>query len=265
MRRVPPEGGARDEGGGGNVWGDYGMEGRMGAFPRYAIYFTPARDSALYRYGAGLLGYDAFGGVDCAFPEAVTRLAPDWAELTAKPRRYGFHATLKAPFALAPGTSEADLMAACESFAREPRPLPVIAPVVRSLASFIAIVPAHPCAALPRFADACVAHFERFRAPPSPGDRARRGAAALTPRQARYLARWGYPYVMEEFRFHMTLTGCVPLPRHDALRALLQARLEACEPGPVAIDAFAVLRQDDAGVRFRVVRRYGAASQPPEG
>ena len=102
----------------------------MAHFPRYAIYYAAARGGALDRFGAAHLGYDAWTGDELPFPDG---LPPDWLELTQNPRKYGFHATLKPPFALAPGKSESELTAACADLARTPRPIPVIAPVVRSI------------------------------------------------------------------------------------------------------------------------------------
>ena len=74
-------------------------------------------------------------------PSPTTAERPDWHDLTEDPRKYGFHATLKAPMSLAPGKTEAGLVAACESFAATPRPIPVIEPVVDSISGFIAVVP----------------------------------------------------------------------------------------------------------------------------
>jgi hypothetical protein len=146
----------------------------MAGFPRYAIYHAAARGGALDRFGSHLLGYDAWTGEELPFAEGVVRAAPDWRELTQDPRKYGFHATLKAPMALAPGTTEAELIAACASFAETARPVPVITPVVNSIGGFIAVVPAEPSAELERFAADCVSVFDLFRAPLAPEDRARR-------------------------------------------------------------------------------------------
>ena len=71
----------------------------MTGFPRYAMYFAAGADSALSRFGAGLLGYDAHTGDEVPFPDVALRVAPDWHDITADPRKYGFHATLKAPMA----------------------------------------------------------------------------------------------------------------------------------------------------------------------
>jgi len=105
----------------------------MTDFPRYAIYFVPAPDSDLYRFGAGMLGYDAFSGEDLPFPDSIVDAVPDWHDLTHDPRKYGFHATLKAPFSLTPDKTEAELFAACSNFAATPRTIPVIKPVVGSM------------------------------------------------------------------------------------------------------------------------------------
>jgi putative phosphonate metabolism protein len=226
------------------------------AYPRYAIYYTPRPGSALERFGAELLGCDATTGEDLSFPEGILQMAPDWRELTRDPRKYGFHATLKAPLALAPGKTEAELLAACEAFARTPRPVPVIKPVVGSISGFIAVVPAEPSAELEQFAADCVRQFDSFRAPLTAKDRARRNPSMLTPGQREHLDRWGYPYVMQDFRFHMTLTGRLPPERHEPVLTMLKGRFSALGLKTLAIDRVALFRQDDADSRFRVVGTF---------
>jgi putative phosphonate metabolism protein len=228
----------------------------MANHPRYAIYYAAAPDTDLDRFGARLLGYDAFSGRDLPFPDGVLQMAPDWRELTRDPRKYGFHATLKAPLSLAPGKTEADLLAACEAFARTPRPIPVISLVVGSISGFIAVVPAEPSAELKHLAADCVAEFDPFRAPLSAEDRARRNPSMLTPRQREYLDRWGYPYVMQDFRFHMTLTGRLTAERHGPVLTMLKDRLSALGLKALSIDRIALFRQDDADSRFRIVAAY---------
>jgi putative phosphonate metabolism protein len=228
----------------------------MAAFPRYAIYYAPPAGTALDALGANLLGYDAWTGTDLAFPEQITKTVPDWRELTGDPRKYGFHATLKAPFALAAGHSEDDLLVACATFAATPRPLPVITPIVGAISGFIAVVPTEPPSDLYRLASDCVADFDGFRAPLTADDRARRNPAALTPRQCDYLDRWGYPYVWEEFRFHMTLTGRLGTERRAPILAMLRRRFSEIRLDRLAIDRIALFRQVDAGSRFRIVGHW---------
>ena len=222
----------------------------MASFPRYAIYYAAPRGGALDRFGAEHLGYDAWSGDDLPFPDG---LPADWRELTSEPCKYGFHATLKAPFALAPGKDEFELTTACADFTRTARPIPVIAPVVNSISGFIAVVPAEPSDELVQFAADCVRAFDPFRAALTPEDRARRKPEKLTQRQRDYLDRWGYPYVMEEFRFHMTLTGRLDNARRGPLLDLLSERFQETGVRSLAIDSIALFKQVDAQSRFRII------------
>lgn len=233
----------------------------MSGYPRYAIYFVPAPDRDLYWLGAHALGYDAFNGGVLPFPRSILRPAPDWPVLTEDPRKYGFHATLKAPLALAAGRTETELLAACAAFAATPRPIPVITPTIEAVGlggggQFIALVPAEPSTELSDLAQGCVAAFDAFRAPLTEQDRARRNPGKLTTSQRENLDRWGYPYVMEEFRFHMTLTGAVPVERRDHLIAMLEGYFSEQTHKPHAVDRIALCRQDQAGSPFRIVSHY---------
>jgi putative phosphonate metabolism protein len=228
----------------------------MANHPRYAIYYAAAPDTDLDRFGARLLGYDAFSGRDLPFPDGVLQMAPDWRELTRDPRKYGFHATLKAPLSLVPGKTETELLAACEAFANAPRTVPVIRPVVDSISGFIAVVPAEPSTELARLASDCTSEFDSFRAPLTPEDRTRRDPSALTERQCGHLDRWGYPYVMEDFRFHMTLTGRLDAARREPILRMLRISFSAIGIKTLAIDGIALFRQDDADSRFRIVSHW---------
>ncbi|PAY07790.1 phosphonate metabolism protein [Bradyrhizobium sp. UFLA03-84] len=222
----------------------------MANTPRYAIYYAPSPDSALHRFGSTLLGYDAVDGRDLPFPGGV---APDWREVTEDPRKYGFHATLKAPTALADGRTEAELLDACVAFAGQARRIPVIEPVVDAISGFIAVIPASRSDDLQQLAADCVTEFDTFRAPLTPEDRARRKPERLTERQRDYLDRWGYPYVMEEFRFHMTLTGRLSDERRGPIVARLRERFAAIELATLAIDRIALFKQTDSASRFRII------------
>ncbi|WP_050423116.1 DUF1045 domain-containing protein [Bradyrhizobium tropiciagri] len=222
----------------------------MANTPRYAIYYAPSPDSALHRFGSALLGYDAVDGDDLPFPDGVT---PDWREVTEDPRKYGFHATLKAPTALADDKSESDLLAACAAFAGEARRIPVIEPVVDAISGFIAVIPAKRSDELQQLAADCVTEFDSFRAPLTPEDRARRKPERLTERQRDYLGRWGYPYVMEEFRFHMTLTGRLSDERRGPIVAQLRERFAAIDLTRLSIDRIALFKQADPASRFRII------------
>lgn len=215
---------------------------------RYAIYFVPDAETDLYRFGASVLGYDCYTGNDIPF---IGNSAPDWPDKIREPRTYGFHATLKPPFRLAAGTAESDLQTTLDAFAKSRSRIDVGPLEVRSIGSFIALVPAMPCPALDQLARACVEHFDRFRAPVNEQERARRLAASLTAPQKINLYRWGYPYVFDDFQFHMTLTG--PLAGGDRARALKWLTAEfVSRPAAqrLLLDRLAISRQ--AGSAFRV-------------
>src|SRR5258708_35106369 len=153
----------------------------MMADPRYAIYFVPAPDTALYRFGAGALGYDCFTGTDIATFDALPVDAGAWRELTREPRRYGFHATLKAPFRLAEGRTEGELIGEFVEFSETIDSAPTIEPAVCLLQHFVAIVPVAVGAGLDPRAPACVKNFDGFRAPPARPDPTPRLSALPTP------------------------------------------------------------------------------------
>jgi len=228
----------------------------MTNFPRYAIYYASPPGSVSNRFGAALLGYDAWTGENLPFPDDVLRKVADWRELTEDPRRYGFHATLKAPLSLAESRTEAELLAACADFARATRPIPIIRPVVSSISGFLALIPSEPSDELQQLAADCVSAFDGFRAPLTPQDRARRNPEKLSPRQRGYLDRWGYPYVMEEFRFHMTLTGRLDAARREPILKMLEERFSTIGLERLAIDRIALFRQDDARSNFHVLKDW---------
>src|SRR5262249_18435104 len=127
--------------------------------------------------------------------------------MTASPRTYGFHATLKAPFHLAAGCTLEELVAGLDRFAARLEAFETAPLKVARISSFVALVLRDNSTLLSSLAAACVRGFDGFRAPPSEQEMARRRKETLTPRQLKLLDNWGYPYVLEEWRFHMTLAS----------------------------------------------------------
>ncbi|CAM5762181.1 DUF1045 domain-containing protein [Bosea minatitlanensis] len=225
--------------------------------PRYAVYYAPAADSALWRFGSAVLGYDALTGEDIPFLVPPGCDPATWPALTEEPRRYGFHATLKAPFELAGGRSEEQLRAFARNYAAGLEGVTLAGLSVAALGSFIALIPSEPGEELQHFAFALVQAFEPFRAPLAEADRERRLRSPLTPAQHAYLEAYGYPYVGDAFRFHMTLTGSLPDERVAPVRQALETASAAALPaGPVRLDRFALFRQDDRKSRFRLLDSY---------
>ena len=221
---------------------------------RYAIYAMPPLDSPLWRLGSSILGYDAATGLDVPFPDHPVFADPLSLAWSAEPRVYGFHATLKAPFRLAEGRDADALVDALTDFAT-PRNSFDLDLTLAPVGHFLALVtPATP-AALTALADDCVRHFDPFREPLSPSDRERRHPENLIERQVENLDTWGYPYVFDDFQFHMTLTGSLePEDRHRIEPVLRVLLLDV--PLTVTIDAVTLFRQDDPTGRFVVQQRF---------
>ncbi|MDE2362017.1 MAG: DUF1045 domain-containing protein [Hyphomicrobiales bacterium] len=222
---------------------------------RHAIYFAPAPHDPLAGFGAAALGYDAEAGKSLPQPKLDGVHAADWRDWTAEPRRYGFHATLKAPFRLREPETEAALFSALQEFAARRASIGFDLKLA-SIGRFIALVPTQPDDALSALERDLVGTFERFRAPLSEAEIARRLAAPLTQRQLASLGRFGYPYVLDDFRFHMTLSG--PLEgdqRATAMQALRTLLIQATARPRAEIDSLAIFRQDSPGSNFRIVFR----------
>jgi hypothetical protein len=222
---------------------------------RYAIYYAPPAECLLWAKASAWLGRDAYSGRAVARPPLPGLEDLDLDALTSDPRSYGFHATLKAPFELAQDRTEAGLLDFSRAFADAQPPFQAaIAPT--RLGRFHAFRTIGVPAAMRALHDACVEAFDPFRAPMSAFDLDRRRKAGLTPDQDRRLVEWGYPYIFEDFRFHMTLTNAL---REEAVSARIATALAAYfanETGPHLFDGVAVFKQDHRNAPFRILERF---------
>jgi hypothetical protein len=194
---------------------------------------------------------------------ATEARAPTRAHV-GEPWRYGFHATLKPPMRLAPGRGEAGLRQALQQLARATPRFAMPALSVQWLGDFMALrpvgplIPAHP---LHRLADACVTGLDAWRAPLSAEELAHRLAAPLDGAQRELLQRYGYPHVLTQWRFHMTLTDSLPgdpglrEPLHQAASAHFAAALGQ----PLACDAISLFIEPAPGEPLRLLQRFALA------
>ena len=232
----------------------------MGTGPssaRYAIYYAPRPEDGLAKVANQWLGRNAETGE--RLPQrTVFPFTAEWlADMTGDPRLYGFHGTLKAPMVLRSGASESDLMAAMGSFAASRRPFIVPSVELASLSGFMALVPGRRCEALQDLADSCVIEFDEFRHPAEEAELARRRAAGLSPRQEALLQRWGYPYVLEEWRFHLTLTRRLgDEAERSSVAELLRRRFAGYLDRPLPVQDVCLFRQPGAGRPFTVLARF---------
>lgn len=222
-------------------------------FSRYAIFFTPA-PGALASFGASWLGWDLASGRPVPHP-SVAGLPQEIRALTAAPRRYGFHATLKPPFVLAPGQSEALLQDACAELASGLPVVPIDDLAVTPLGRFLALTANGEQTALRDLAARVVRELDSFRAPATASELARRRQARLTGPQEALLLRWGYPFVMQAFRFHLTLTGRLPRAEIPAVQAALCGAMAPCLSAPATLDALTLAGEDGDG-HFHAIARF---------
>ena len=189
-----------------------------GIGPRYAIYYAPEPGSPLDVFGRNWFDKNTNGNA-----QAIAKLNPKrLAELSENSRRYGFHGTLKPPFGLNPSTRLESLLNAARIFATTMSPVEIPPLELAIIGKFIALTPTTQSAALEKLAAACVRAFESFRVPLSDEQLESYKLNKLTVHQEQMLEHWGYPYVMEEFRFHISVTDRIDdtREREEVMEAL---------------------------------------------
>ncbi|MEP5212055.1 DUF1045 domain-containing protein [Sulfitobacter pontiacus] len=221
-------------------------------FTRYAIYYAPPADAAWSNFGASWLGWDIETGTEVAHPACP---GLDVAEITATPRKYGLHATVKPPMRLAEGQTAEALHVACEGLAAKQAPVTLDGLEIARLGRFLALRAKGDATALNALAAACVTKLDPFRAPLTDADLERRRANGLSPEQDAHLVNWGYPYVLDQFRFHITLTSKRPKAELPSIEAALGETLVPLLPTPFEIRDLALMGEAEDG-RFHLIHRY---------
>lgn len=225
----------------------------MNGYERYAIYWAPA-PGALADWAASWLGWDPATGAAVTHPD-LPGLPRPIAEITETPRKYGFHGTVKPPFRLAPGTDGEALHTAAQALCARLAPVTLDGLSLHRLGGFVALTPDGDQRALGDLAARVVRDLDPFRAAPTESEIARRRPDRLTPRQRAHMDRWGYPYVMEEFRFHLTLSGDLPEAEAQALTRSLAPVVAPMLPRPFTVDNLCLFSEAQDG-RFRLLHRY---------
>ena len=221
---------------------------------RYAIYYAPAHSSPWWTFGAGWLGRDE--SLDGAPPEFAAPMLPaaEHHHITTQARRYGFHATLKAPFHLRLGATPAELLARTRSLAQRLRPVPLSPLQVRRLGPYVVLLTADHHAAVSDLASACVIELDDLRQPLTPDELARRQPATLDARELELLHRYGYPHVLERFRFHLTLTDPVNEAQAAQVTEAVSSQVDRLNAQtPLTLDRLCIFEESAPGQAFRRV------------
>jgi len=231
----------------------------MNAAIRWAVYLAPPPESALWRFGCDVIGRDAASGERRMGYASDGFDAASWRALTSEPRRYGFHATLKAPFRLAEGASRTALGEAIGALARQFQPFAAGSLGVSTVSlddsrAFIALTPDAVSPELARLEARAVRELDSFRAPLSEAERERRDPARLTPRQRETLERWGYPHALADFRLHFTLTNALTKAQRVAAALADEFARRVADP-TFTVDALVLFAQRPDG-EFVVDERF---------
>ena len=226
---------------------------------RHAAYFAPANESQAWRLGSEWLGRCAHQLTTLVQPSFKNLSSEMFEKLTRSPRLYGWHATLKAPFELNSNATLEELQTAFRQLANNsfgPFHLPL---KLVEMGDFLALVPSQPSPILQKFAEDCVRALHPLALPLSEAELQRRIGTGLTLRQKELLHDWAYPFVMDQFQFHMTLSGSLQCVDPHLKSALKAAALEWFAPllkNGIDIDAVTWFSQDQKDGDFRWVERF---------
>jgi putative phosphonate metabolism protein len=230
-------------------------------FHRYAVYYAPPAGLALAALGAAWLGVDPDTGEavspDGLIPaEALAALPLPRERLVRKARVYGFHATLKAPFRLAEDIAFETLDGAVAALAARTAPVTAPALALKADLGFVALQTSDAAPEIDALAAACVTDLDLMRAPLTGAEVARRRRGGLDTQEEQHLRNWGYPYVLDRFRFHMTLSTQLSRMEAEQVAAVLEPLFEPHLDSPFRIEEIALFGDPGEGEPFRIVRRY---------
>ncbi len=225
---------------------------------RYAVYFAPHPDREWWQFGSHWLGRCAATGRALPQPDIDGLDRATFAALTAAPRRYGFHATLKPPFRLARGARLTELAQALDRLCATQASFRLPPLAAAELDGFLALLPSFPAPRMETLAAACVRGLDQFRAPLTAAELARRRRGPLSEREDALLRRWGYPHLLDQFRFHFSLTGPLREAAPDVVAALRRTATEAVARRagePLLVDSVCIFEEPASGADLRIVHR----------
>jgi hypothetical protein len=178
---------------------------------------------------------------------------------------YGFHATLVAPF---PSLVRLEtLIEVLNSVALRTKTIEV-GPLELSLLEpgFPALIPKNQSSAINDLESTLVRVFSQFRPPLTKEELARR--EPLTARQRTLAKKWGYPYVLDQFRYHLTLGDNLADPDEepsrnkqnflDYLNSLFNEKMLS----EFVLDSLCLCRQGSVDSPFKVIYEVSLKMNP---
>jgi putative phosphonate metabolism protein len=221
---------------------------------RYAIYYAPARDTLLHHLGSSWLGRDAYTGEELEQPDIA-----GIKTITPEPARYGLHATLKAPFRLKEGVHAATLQEAVAALSLVQSSVKVSNLLLTAENGFLALAPHRTQAALYHLAETCVRDLDQYRAPLTSTEITRRQNGGLTSQQNQHLLAYGYPYVLDEFRFHITLTNQLPTEKIEWLMSHAHQHFAPVIGQSLTVDCLSIFEEVDSAKPMTITKQFPLA------
>jgi 2'-5' RNA ligase len=227
----------------------------MKSFSRYAVYFSPPEESDLSKFASSWLGWDSQNGKKISHP-IFKDLISDISELTKKQSCYGFHGTLKPPFSLAKTKNERELKAAILELSQSIKKFEISAVSLQLLNGFAAIVATNENNEIKNLAKKCVRELDSFRQPESLKKVQKRRLKGLSKNEEFNLQRWGYPYVMGSFRFHLTLTRRLSPEESKNVMEVLASELTKILSTALPVRDICLFGESHTGGNFQIIQRF---------
>ena len=186
----------------------------MKKYSRYAIYYAPPKESSLEEFGRYWFGWDPLNAKLINNKQRINYLNGfgiknlkniDKNVLIAK--KYGFHGTLIPPFKLNKNYSTNLLFKKTEDIAKKFKKFKFYKFKLKKMNNFYAFVQNKKNNNINKLSNRLVRELFKFRSPLTKKEIDRRNPSKLSKLQLNILYKWGYPYLMSEFNFHMTLAS----------------------------------------------------------
>jgi hypothetical protein len=231
---------------------------------RYAVYFSGEPLGDFWRLGSQWLGRCATGLPVDNLPSILGLDPQVHQRMTTHPKRYGWHATLKAPFSLREEISFNDLDESMQKLANDLQIFQLPSLVVQKMKIFLALAPIEStqcCNVLKATASKCVTDLHPLTRPLNEGEIAYRRSAGLNALEETMMLKWGYPFVHELFEFHFTLSNGLDQYEEEEVKSLMDAAFNWFpDQSNVTFDRISLFVEDEKGNDFRLMKDYCISS-----
>ena len=186
----------------------------MKKYSRYAIYYAPPKESSLEEFGRYWFGWDPLNAKLINNKHRINYLNRFGIKNLINidknvliPKKYGFHGTLIPPFKLNKNYSTNTLFKKTEDIAKKFKKFKFYKFKLKKINNFYAFVQNKKNNNINKLSNRLVRELFKFRSPLTKKEIDRRNPSKLSKLQLNILYKWGYPYIMSEFNFHMTLAS----------------------------------------------------------